>query len=60
MEAYKKEFVEFINAEGSSTQQVFNCNETGVFWKKILNITSIIKEEKAQLEHKLMKDGLFH
>jgi len=41
-----------------STQQVFNCDETGLFWKKMPRRTYITEEEKALPGHKPMKDRL--
>lgn len=29
--SYKKEFAEYLKAEGYVTQQVFNCDEIGLF-----------------------------
>ncbi|KAL3967274.1 NLR family CARD domain-containing protein 3 [Sarotherodon galilaeus] len=34
-EEFLKKFEEFINQEGYIPQQVFNCDETGLFWKKM-------------------------
>ncbi|XP_068201740.1 tigger transposable element-derived protein 1-like [Palaemon carinicauda] len=34
-QAFVKTFYELTVQEGFSPQQVFNCNETGLFWKKI-------------------------
>ncbi|XP_023237133.1 Fanconi anemia group I protein-like [Centruroides sculpturatus] len=53
-----KEFVKLLKNEGYCLQQVFNADETGLFWKKMPNRTFIIKEEKTLLGHKPMKDRL--
>ena len=39
-------------------QQVFNCNKTGLFWKKMVKRTFITAEEMKLPSHKLMKDRL--
>jgi hypothetical protein len=52
------EFREFVEAEGFVPQEVFNCDETGRFWKKMPNRTYITQEEKALPGHKPMKDRL--
>ncbi|KAF7235332.1 Tigger transposable element-derived protein 1 [Varanus komodoensis] len=57
-EAFRKEFAEFVRAEGYVAQQVFTCDETGLFWKKMPNRTDITQEEKALPGHKPMKDRL--
>jgi hypothetical protein len=31
---FVKKFGEFVKSENLSAQQVFNCDETGLFWKK--------------------------
>ena len=43
-EKYVAEFSDYVNVEGFLPQQVFNCDETGLFWKKRirLNITFIM------------------
>ncbi|XP_028678623.1 tigger transposable element-derived protein 1-like [Erpetoichthys calabaricus] len=53
-----KTFAGIIAAEGYIPQQVFNCNETGLFWKKMPRRTSITAEEKRMPGHKPMKDRL--
>lgn len=55
VDSYKKESSNFMNAEGYFTQQVFNCDEIGVFWNKMMNSTSVQKE-KALQGQKPMKD----
>ena len=51
-------FGELIEAEGYIPQQVFNCDETGLFWKKMPRRTFITMEEKKMPGHKPMKDRL--
>jgi len=55
---FVKEFGEFVKTEGFVPQQVFNCDETGLFWKKMPHRTYITQEEKALPGHKSMKDRL--
>ncbi|XP_051819444.1 activating transcription factor 7-interacting protein 2 isoform X2 [Antechinus flavipes] len=57
-ETFVGEFRDYVKAEGFIPQQVFNCDETGLFWKKMPNKTYITQEEKALPRHKLMKDRL--
>ncbi|XP_064100771.1 tigger transposable element-derived protein 1-like [Macrobrachium nipponense] len=57
-EAYVKEFKRLVNSEKYLSQQVFNCDETGLFWKKMPRRTFITAEEKALPGHKPMKDRL--
>ncbi|XP_064116192.1 tigger transposable element-derived protein 1-like [Macrobrachium nipponense] len=51
-------FDEMMTKEGYSSQQVFNCDETGLFWKKMPRRTYITEEEKKLPGHKPMKDRL--
>ncbi|XP_051785915.1 tigger transposable element-derived protein 1-like [Erpetoichthys calabaricus] len=44
--------------EGYCPQQVFNADETGLFWKRMPSRTFITKEEKKLPGHKAMKDRL--
>ncbi|XP_023575288.1 tigger transposable element-derived protein 1-like isoform X2 [Octodon degus] len=46
-EAYKKEFSEFMKAEGYVAQQVLNCSDSRLFRKKMPIRTYITPEEKA-------------
>jgi len=55
---FVKKFSKFVNTEGYVAQQVFNCDETGLFWKKMPRRTYITKEEKSLPGHKPMKDRL--
>ncbi|XP_068233545.1 tigger transposable element-derived protein 1-like [Palaemon carinicauda] len=57
-EAFVKTFDELALQEGYSLQQVFNCDETGLFWKKMPRRTFITAELKRLPEHKPMKDRL--
>ena len=57
-EGFVKTFAELIKAHGYIPQQVFNCNETGLFWKKMPSKTYIMAEEKKMPGHKPMKDRL--
>ena len=52
------EFRENAEAKGSVSQRVFNCNETGLFRKKMPNRTYIIQEENVLPGHKGMKERL--
>ncbi|UYV80690.1 PSKH1 [Cordylochernes scorpioides] len=56
-EDYIKTFSDLIKAQGYISQQVFNCDETGLFWKKMPNRT-YITAEKMMPGHKPMKDRL--
>ena len=55
-EKFKVEFARYIKAEEYLPQQVFNCDETGLFWKKMPRRTYITQEEKSLPGHKPMKD----
>lgn len=57
-EKFISDFADYIDAEGFVPQQVFNCDETGLFWKKMPNRTFITQEEKRLPGHKPMKDRL--
>uniref|UniRef100_UPI00358DE2FE tigger transposable element-derived protein 1-like n=1 Tax=Myxine glutinosa TaxID=7769 RepID=UPI00358DE2FE len=55
---FVNKFSAFVNTEGYVAQQVFNCDETGLFWKKMPRRTYITKEEKSVPGHTPMKDRL--
>lgn len=57
-EQFATYFTNFVETEGFMPQQVFNCDETGLFWKKMPNRTYITQEEKGLPGHKPMKDRL--
>ena len=43
---------------GYSAEQVFNVDETGLFWKRMPNCMYIAKEEKTMPGHKAGKERL--
>ncbi|KAI5614410.1 hypothetical protein C0J50_8997, partial [Silurus asotus] len=57
-EQFVQDFAKFISEDNYVSQQIFNCVETGLFWKKMPNRTFITKEEKSMPGHKPMKDRL--
>ncbi|XP_066531040.1 tigger transposable element-derived protein 1-like [Hoplias malabaricus] len=57
-EEFVTTFAEFVDAEGYVAQQVFNCDETVLFWKKMPKRTYITQEEATISGHKPMKDRL--
>ncbi|GFT22883.1 tigger transposable element-derived protein 1 [Nephila pilipes] len=57
-ENFIKVFEKLISEEGYLPQQVFNCDQTGLFWKKMPRRTSIMAEEKRLPNHKAMKERL--
>lgn len=57
-EEFVRKFEQLVKEEGYIEQQVFNCDETGLFWKKMPRRTYITEEEKKMPGHKPMKDRL--
>ncbi|XP_053246962.1 tigger transposable element-derived protein 1-like [Podarcis raffonei] len=57
-EDFAAEFLEVVKTEGYVPQQVFNCDETGLFWKRMPKRTFITQEEAKLPGHKPMKDRL--
>ena len=57
-EKFVDEFAAYVDSEGFIPQQVFNCDETGLFWKKLPRKTYITQEEKGLPGHKPIKDRL--
>ncbi|XP_061625057.1 tigger transposable element-derived protein 1-like [Phyllopteryx taeniolatus] len=57
-EKFVGQFAKFVKSEGYLPNQVFNCGEVGLFWRKMPKRTSLTKEEKARPGHKPMKDKL--
>ncbi|CAH2327822.1 tigger transposable element-derived 1-like [Pelobates cultripes] len=57
-EEFTTDFLEVIVSEGYLPQHVFNCDETGLFWKRMPKRTFITEEETSLPGHKPMKDRL--
>ncbi|XP_019716745.1 tigger transposable element-derived protein 1-like [Hippocampus comes] len=55
---FVQKFKQLVIDEGYVAQQVFNCDETGLFWKKMPRRTFITAEEIKMPGHKPMKDHL--
>ena len=53
-EEFMQDLSDYVKANGFIPQQVFNCDETGLFWKKMPRRTYITEEEKALPGHKPM------
>ncbi|XP_066948598.1 tigger transposable element-derived protein 1-like [Macrobrachium rosenbergii] len=57
-EEFVKRFAKLVETKRYIARQVFNCDETGLFWKKMLRRTYITAEEKSLPGHKPTKDLL--
>lgn len=55
---FSDEFKSVVTAKGYSPQQVFNVDETGLFWKRMPSRTFISREEKSAPGFKAAKDRL--
>ncbi|XP_058810602.1 tigger transposable element-derived protein 1-like [Phymastichus coffea] len=53
---FPKVFKELIAEKGYHASQVFNCDETGLFWKKMPNRTFLTKDENKAAGFKISKD----
>ncbi|GFX52451.1 tigger transposable element-derived protein 1 [Trichonephila clavipes] len=53
---FPEELVKIIEDGDYSADQVFNADETGLYWKKLPNRTYIAKDEKTASGHKVSKD----
>ena len=53
-------FGELIEADGYIPQQVFNCDETRLFWKKMPQRTYITMEEKKSSSRKISQQAKFN
>ncbi|XP_028909541.1 tigger transposable element-derived protein 1-like isoform X1 [Ornithorhynchus anatinus] len=56
--AYRAELAGLIAGGGYCARQVFNVDETGLFWKKLPDGTYLAREEKRAPGHKPAKDRL--
>ncbi|XP_054729383.1 tigger transposable element-derived protein 1-like [Anastrepha obliqua] len=54
--SFPKKFLKIIEDGGYSPDQVFNADETGLFWKKMPSRTYIAKSEKSASGFKAAKD----
>ncbi|BFZ12501.1 hypothetical protein BsWGS_15540 [Bradybaena similaris] len=54
---FPKALAAIIKERGYTAQQVFNVDETGLFWKRMRNRTYIAKEKSAP-SHKASKERL--
>ncbi|GFY13778.1 tigger transposable element-derived protein 1 [Trichonephila clavipes] len=55
---FPEELVKIIEDGDYSADQVFNADETGVYWKKLPNHTYIAKDEKTASGHKAKNESL--
>ncbi|GFT16455.1 tigger transposable element-derived protein 1 [Trichonephila clavipes] len=53
---FPEELAKIIEDGDYSADQVFNADETGLYWKKLPNRTYITKDEKTVSRHKASKD----
>lgn len=56
-ERYSVELKNLVGDGGYSPKQVFNADETGLYWKKMPNLTFISKNEKVAPDHKVSKES---
>ncbi|XP_042768073.1 tigger transposable element-derived protein 1-like [Panthera leo] len=57
-EVFAAEFQKLMASECYLPEQVFNCDETGLFWKEMPERTHIMEEESAVPGHRPVKDRL--
>ncbi|XP_064092997.1 tigger transposable element-derived protein 1-like isoform X2 [Macrobrachium nipponense] len=55
---FPRGLAEIIREGGYSAEQVFNVDETGLFWKRMPSRTYISKEQKSASGHKASKERL--
>ncbi|GFW17835.1 tigger transposable element-derived protein 1 [Trichonephila clavipes] len=55
---FPEELAKIIEDGDYSADQVFNADETGLYWKKLPNRTYIAKDEKTASGHKASKDRI--
>ncbi len=56
VEPFKKKFQELVEESGLSREQVFNCDESGLYWKLMPNKTLVTSREKEAKAFKKPKD----
>ncbi|CAM1327229.1 Uncharacterised protein at_DN1968 [Pycnogonum litorale] len=57
-ERFPEELKKIIEEGEYADEQIFNVDETGLFWKKMPNKTYLAKKEKSQPGYKVAKDRL--
>lgn len=55
-EKYPAEFAKIVEEGGYTAEQVFNADETGLYWKKMPSRTYVAKELKSVPGHKVAKE----
>ncbi|XP_064094812.1 tigger transposable element-derived protein 1-like [Macrobrachium nipponense] len=58
-EKYPERFKKLISDKGYCPQQVFNMDETGLFWKRMPSSTFIMKDEARASGFKAHKDRVY-
>lgn len=56
--AFPEELNKIIQEGGYTSKQIFNVDETGLFWKRMMSHTSISYDEERAKGHKASKDRL--